>query len=74
MNVVKALLNSKKAVMTLCSIAGVIGVRFLGLSEAEVTELTKSILTLVGLYVGSQGVADLGRGVGLGLAAKSEPS
>ena len=73
MNVVKALLSSKKAVMTMASIVAVIAVRFFGLSEAEATKLTESIVMIVGLYVGSQGVADLGRGVGKGLAAKSEP-
>ena len=63
-------MGSKKAVMCLSGLLSVIAVRFLGLTEADATKLTDAIVTIVGIYVGSQGVADLGKGVGEGLAAK----
>lgn len=61
MTVIKALLSSKKFVSALIGIVAVIGVRYTGLPEEQIVDISHSILGVILVLIGAQGAADLGK-------------
>lgn len=62
--VVRALLNSKKFIVFTASILTAILVHFVGISEAEAASISDKVVNLATVYLGAQGAADLGLGIG----------
>ncbi len=71
-NVIMALIGSKKVLMAMGSIICLIAVRLGGLTEEAASELSQQIMIIATGYMGGQGIADAGRGIGSGMAARSK--
>lgn len=63
-NVVAALLSSKKFIALITGVVGLLLVKFAGFTEEAAADIADKLANLVMAYLGAQGVADLGRGIG----------
>lgn len=57
----KALLGSKKFLSAAAGVLAIVGVRYLGLSEEQATEIGREILGVIAALLVGQGAADLGK-------------
>lgn len=55
------LFTSKKFVALLAGLLAMILVRKLGLDEATANQVSMQVVALVGVFIGAQGVADMGK-------------
>ena len=60
-DVLKALLGSKKFISAVLGVVAVIGVRYTGLPEEQILDISHSVLGVVLVLIGAQGAADLGK-------------
>lgn len=61
LNAIKGLLGSKKALSAVIAVLAIVGVRFLGLDEAQATEISMQITGVAAALILGQGAADLGK-------------